>query len=84
MSPNQKICSPSESKLIMISWDQPNTWLRGTISMRMTKWSKSRQNQCVTKPEDLLALGIEADYDFLGPTKYMVEGYHFNEDDEIE
>ena len=38
---------------------------------------------CTTKPEDLLAVRIEADYDFLGLTKYIVEMYDFNEDDEI-
>ena len=26
---------------------------------------------CVTKPEDLLAVGIEADYDFLGPNTWL-------------
>ena len=39
---------------------------------------------CVTKPEDLLDVGIEADYDFLGLTKYMVEGYDFDEDDQMD
>ena len=39
---------------------------------------------CVTKPEDLLAVGIEADYDVLGLTiVYMVEKYDFDEDDKM-
>ena len=38
----------------------------------------------VTKPEDLLAVGIKADYDFLGLTiEYMVEKYDFDEDDKM-
>ena len=46
------------------------------------EWEKYFKTGCFTKPEDLLAIGIEVDYDALVLTIVsMVEKYDFDEDD---